>query len=308
MSLITIALIGLFVIGLIVSPTIRCATFHPFKTIKNGIVDICKYFRYKKWNEAPFGQIVGYIADSGRVFGCGKTLTAVQYLTDLYEKYNDKIVWCSERKKFVKQKILILSNVRLTKIPYVNFVSLSQYVSLLDERYKKDREEDVLTVVYAFIDEASSILNSRSFKDNLSAPVIATLLTCRHYHSKLMYSSQQPQLVDALLRQNTSHYEGCDKLWRFQRVNYYDTQEIEYATNPTAVKPYKKKCWFIEDKHFARYNTYELLQTIDKKCKEGDMMTEEEILAHLQMPTPTQDGILNPSKKYRKSRKKLNQQ
>ena len=122
------------IIALFISPTFRCVIFHPFKLLINGFKDTKNYFLHKKWNEAPFGQIVGYIADSGRVFGCGKTLTAVQYLTNLYEKYNDKMVWCSERKKFVKQKIVILNNVTLKKVPYINFVSLSQYVSLLDRK------------------------------------------------------------------------------------------------------------------------------------------------------------------------------
>lgn len=300
-----IILIGLTIILILVSPHFRCAIFNPRKTIWNGGKDIFKYFKHKKWNEAPFGKIIGYIADSGKKFGCGKTLTAVQYMTTLYKKYNNKKVWCPERKKFVTQKILILSNVKLMKIPYINFVSLTQYVSLLEERYKKDKEEDTVTVIYALIDEASSILNSRGFKDNLSGPVIQSLLTCRHYHSSLYYTSQKHKLIDALLRQVTSHYEGCDKKWRLQAVNYYSADELEYATDPTAVKPYKRTCWFVEDKHFENYNTYELLQTINKKCEEGDMMTEEEILTHLQLPEPNTDGVLNPSRKFRKSRKKL---
>lgn len=300
-------LLGFFaIIAFILSPVFRCMLFHPFKSLFNGFKDFYKYIKYKKWNEAPFGQIIGYIADSGKKFGCGKTLTAVQYLNLLYDKYNNKMVWCPERKKMVKQEVLILSNVKLMKVPYLNFVSLKQYVSLLKEMYESDRENDKVTVIYAFIDEASSLLNSRSFKDNLSGPVIQSLLTCRHYHSSLYYSSQKSRNVDALLRGVTSHYEGCDKFWRYQKVNYYDVDEIEYATDPTKVKPYKRKCWFIEDKHFAKYNTYELLQTIDKKVNENDFMTEEEILSHLQIPDPNIDGVMKPSKKYLKSRKKLN--
>ena len=65
------------------------------------------------------------------------------------------MVWCSQRKKMVKQKVIILSNVKLKKIPYIKLTSLSQYISLLDERYQRDKEEDTMTVIYAFIDEAS---------------------------------------------------------------------------------------------------------------------------------------------------------
>lgn len=289
----------------IISPTFRCALFHPFKTIINAVIDIYKYFKYKKWNEAEYGEIVGYIADNGRKFGCGKTLTAVEFLTSLYDKYNDKIVWCKERKKFVTQKIQILSNVTLTTIPFINFISLGQYVSLLNKTVETDKENDTLTVTYAFIDEASSILNSRSFKDNLSAPVISSIVTCRHMHSGLIYSTQKPKLTDCLLRTVTSYYVGCDKLWRFQRTNYYDSDSLEYAVDPTIVQPFKRGCWFIENKHFAKYDSFELLKTIEKKCEEGDMMSEEEILTHLQMPEPNADNIINTSRKYRKSRKKL---
>ena len=302
----TTILIFFLIIICVCCPTIACVVFHPFKTTKYAVTDTTKYIKHKKWNNAPFGNIIGYIADSGKKFGCGKTLTAVQYLAAKYRKYNDKMVWCPQRKKMVKQKVLILSNVKFKKIPYIKFNSLSQYVSLLDERYKKDQEEDTLTVVYALIDEASSILNSRSFKTNLSGLFIQSLLTCRHYHSALYYTSQKSRHTDALLRSVTSHYEGCDKLWRLQRVRYYDVDQIEYATDPTMVKPYMKKCWFIEDKHFDEYDTYEQLQDIKKKCEEGDMLSEEEILANLQLPEPNEDAITKPSRKYRKARKKMN--
>lgn len=299
-------IIIILVIVCVCCPSFACVVFHPFKTIRYAVTDTALYIHHKKWNNAPFGKIIGYIADSGKKFGCGKTLTAVQYLTALYQEYNDKMVWCPQRKKMVKQKIVILSNVKFKKIPYIKLVSLKQYVSLLEERYNKDKEEDTITFVYALIDEASSILNSRSFKDNLSPLVIQSLLTCRHYHSSLYYTSQKSKLVDALLRQVTSHYEGCDKLWRLQRVRYYSADELEYATDPTLVKPYKKKCWFIENKHFDNYDTYEQLQDISKKCETGDMMTEEEILAHLQIPEPNEDGMTRPSRKYRRAKKKLN--
>ena len=108
------------------------------------------------------------------------------------------------------------------------------------------------------------------------------------------------------MRDVTSYYIGCDKLWRLQRINYYDASELEYSTNPTMVQPYQRECWFIENKHFALYNTYELLQTIDKKCSENDFMSEDEILAHLQSPEANPDAITNTSKRFRKSRKKLN--
>lgn len=297
-----------FVILFFMSVTFRCAILHPFKVIINGYRDLRDRFKYQKWNDAPYGKIIGYISNQdgkGKKFGCGKTLTGVDFIVSLYKKYNGKKVYCPRRKKMVTQKVVILSNVTLKTIPYITFTSLGQFVSYLNERYTKDMEEDVLTVVYGFIDEASSILNSRSFKDNFSALAIQSLLTQRHFHSSLIYSSQNPEHVDKLLRSVTSYYAGCDKLWRFQRIFYFDPGELEYATNPTMVKPFKRECWFVENKHYAQYDTFELLQDIDKKCSEGDMLTEEEILNNLQMPEPNADGITKPSRSYRKSRKKL---
>lgn len=294
-----------FIVILVLSPTVRCAVFNPIKTVKNAVADIYKYFKYKKWNEAPFGKVIGYIADSGKKMGCGKTLTAAQYLTTMYQQYDGKMVWCAERKKWVTQKILILSNVTLKKVPFLEFVSFQQWTNLLEITYKKDREEDTKTVIYAFIDEASCLLNSRDFKTNMNAPMIQSILCCRHYASSIYMTSQKAKLIDALMRSVCSDYIGCDKLWRFMRINHYIPDEIEYATDPTAVKPYQKECWFIENKHFENYNTYELLRTIEKKYKNNDFMTEEEILTHLQMPEPNAEGVLNPSRKYKKSRKKL---
>ena len=51
-------------------------------------------------------------------------------------------------------------------------------------------------------------------------------MTCRHHYISLYYTAQRFGHVDALLRQVTSY---CDKLWRFQRLKYYDAWELENA-------------------------------------------------------------------------------
>lgn len=294
----------IFVFLFIVSPTFRCIILNPIKTIVNGIKDIYFYFKHKKYNEAPYGKIVGYIADDSKAFGCGKTLSTVEYITELYKKYNNKQIWCSRRKKFVTQKITVISNISLKTIPYISFKSFKQYVSYLKERYTKDMEEDIITVTIGIIDEASSILNSRSFKTNFSATTIATLLTSRHYRSMLCYTTQRYNLVDCLLRNVTSYCISCNKLWRLQRLNFYDAYELENSPNPTLVQPYKKGCWFVTNETFAKYNTFALLEDIEKKCDANDMMSESEVLESLQMPQTNIDGIMNVSKKYKRKHKK----
>ena len=301
----TIIIIIFLIIFIIASPTLQCIVFHPFATIKNGLVDTINYFKYKKWNNAKFGFVDCYTALDSKAFGCGKTLTSVNRLANIYRKKNDKMVWCNERKKFVKQKIVIFSMVHFKNIPYIKLVSLGQFISYLHERYEKDKEEDIMTITYLYIDEAGSVFNSRSFKDNFDPLSIKTFLTSRHFKASIVMTAQRFGMVDALARQITNKVIACDLWWRFQRLSYYDAYEMENAQNPAAVKPYKKKCIFITNKKFNEYDTYELLEDIKKKCDEGDMMTEEEILAHQANIGPNMDTIINTSRKYRKSRKKM---
>lgn len=293
----------IFIVILVLSPTIRCAVFNPIKTIKNAVVDLYYYIKYKKWNEAPFGYCNAYIAQDSKAFGCGKTLTSVEYLENLYNQYNDKMIWNDETKKWVKQKIIIFSMVEFKNIPYIRLKSMKQFISYLHSRYEKDKEEDVKTVSYLFVDEAGSTFNSRSFKENFDPLAIKTLLTARHFRAAMILTAQRFGMIDALLRQITNRCIACDKLWRFQRVNYYDAYEMENAQNPALVKPFSKDCWFITNKSFGRYNTYQLLEDIKKKCEDGDMMSEEEILIHQANLGANTEAIIDISKKYKRKRK-----
>lgn len=295
----------LFVMFFIISPTFRCIVLNPHKVIPNGIKDLYRYFKYKKWNECEYGYIHCYTAQDSKAFGCGKTLSSVEYIDTLYKQYNDKDVWDSERKKWVKQKVMVMSMVEFTQIPYIRLESMKQYVSYVQERYEKDKEEDTRTITILFVDEAGSAFNSRSFKDNFDALSIKTLLTARHFRSFIILTSQRFSMVDALMRQITNVCISCDKLWRLQRLNYYDAYEMENAQNPSLVEPYARKCWFITDKSFNKYDTFQLLSDIKKKCDEGDMLTEAEILANQCNLGANVEGVLKPSKKYSKSRKKM---
>lgn len=295
----------LFVMFFIMSPTFRCIVLHPYKVISNGIIDLYKYFKYKRWNECEYGYIHCYTAQDSKAFGCGKTLSSVEYIDTLYKQYNNKMIWDSRRKKWVKQVIKVLSNVEFTQIPYIRLDSMKQYVSYLEERYNKDKEEDIKTITILFVDEAGSAFNSRSFKENFDPLSIKTILCARHFASFIILSSQRFSMCDALLRQITNVCISCDKLWRLQRLNYYDAYEMENAQNPTLVEPYARKCWFITNNSFAKYDTFQQLSDIKKKCLEGDMLTEAEILANQCNLGANIDGVLNTSKKYRKNRKKM---
>ena len=63
----------------------------------------------------------------------------------MYERYDGLAVWCDRRKKFVTQRVKILSNVALS-IPYENLVSLEQIVLCAEKNKAADDENDTLTI------------------------------------------------------------------------------------------------------------------------------------------------------------------
>ncbi len=95
----------------------------------------------------------------------------------------------------------------------------------------------------------------------------------------MYYTAQRFGHVDALLRQVTSCVVDCDKLWRFQRQNLYDAWEMENATNTQLLTPLTRRCWFVTNKDYAAYDTLACVGNLQKSFKEGDMLSEEEILS-----------------------------
>lgn len=281
-------------------PTLRCAFFHPVKMFRYAPVDLLKYFRYERWNECQTGELVAYVG----LFGKGKTLSAVHKVVSMYNQYNGKRVYDKDRRKWVEQRVKVLSNVAL-QIPYDDFVSLQQVVHCAEKNGEYDTAHDTLTVTLVLGDEFSVQMNSRNFKSNIDPLFLNTLLTCRHYHISLYYTAQRFGHVDALLRQVTSYVVDCDKLWRFQRQRLYDAWEMENATNPALLTPIAKKCWFVTDKDYAAYNTLACVGNLQKSFKEGDMMTEEEILSLRRNDQQSNmEGVVKPSRRWRRSQKK----
>ena len=282
------------------SVCVRVAVCHPIKTVCYAVRDLIDYIRFKQWRNCKTGTIRCFIG----LFGKGKTLSAVHYVIDIYKRYNDILVYDSFRKKWVTQKVHIISNVELFGIPYERFISLSQIVNVADTMHQRDELNDTLTVTLVLGDEFSVQLNSRSFKTNIDPLFLNTLLTCRHHHISLIYTSQRFNHVDALLRQVTASVISCDKVWRFMVQNLYDAYELENASDPTMVKPLRRFGWFISNADFNAYDTLACVDNLSKSCKEGDMLSEEEILA-LQQNTPSDmDVVAHPSRKYFRNQKK----
>lgn len=288
-----IAFIAILV--LLAFPALRCALCHPVAVPKYGASDLYKYIKYKKHNNYVCGDLdifCGY-------FGAGKTLSLVHKVCGIYNQYNGLPVWDSARGKFVTQRILVLSNVQLN-IPFVPLDSLAQVVALSKINQEYDQQHDTLTCSIVCMDELSVQMNSRSFKSNIDAYFLNVLLCCRHYHISFYGSAQRFQHVDKLLRDVTRNVIQCKKVWRFQLLNYYDAWELENCQNPDMVKPLARKCWFVFDRDYAAYDTLAVVQNLEKKYAEGDILTQAEILANQAPIAPDSDLISNPSRKFKK--------
>ena len=279
----------------------RLIVLHPFKTVYYGARDLYLYFKHKQYNEYTAGVLNCYCAH----FGGGKTLSIVHYVTHLFKRYNNKKVWDRGRKKFVLQKIHIISNVDLKSCPYEPLQSLSQVVACAYNNKKIDDEEDTRTVVIVLLDEASVQLNSRSFKTNIDPIFLNTLLTSRHYHISFLYSSQKFKLTDALMRSVTQNCINCKKIWRFMVQSVYDADEIEYASDPTMVKPRRRTGFFVRDFDYNSYDTLACVDKLKKSVDENDMMTPEEILAMRGEINPNNDNIGHMSHRLKRHYKKM---
>lgn len=261
---------------LLFSVFIRTLVFNIHFTLFYAPMDLYKFFRYKLYNNMETGKLICYTA----LFGGGKTLSCVHYILNLYKRYNNKKVYDFNRKKWVIQKVHIISNVALN-VPYEDFKSLQQVINVAENFKKMDEENDTLTNTIVFGDEFSVQMNSREFKTNIDPLFLNTLLTCRHHHIMLVYNAQRFQHVDKLLRGVTNYVIECKKIWRVCIQKTYDAWVIENCSDPTTVKPVARRGWFIRDKDFAAYDTLACVGMLIKSVKSGDMITEEEIINNI---------------------------
>lgn len=273
----------------------RVAVLHPFATVYYAVTDFPKWLFRKNWRLLDGGILNCY----GAHFGGGKTLSMAHFITRLYEKKNNKKVWDRGRKKFVTQKIHIISNFDLKLVPYEKLESLSQVLACAKYNKQIDEENNTRTVTMVLIDEASVQLNSRNFKSNIDANFLNTLLTCRHYHISLWYSSQKFKLTDALMRSVTQRYIECEKIWRFVCLKEYNADEIEYASDPTMVKPLRRYGYFVKDRDYSSYDTLACVEALERSAREGDMLSEKEILEMRGQLNPDNDAVTNRSFKHK---------
>lgn len=290
-----ILIVLLVVFILYVFPRLRCLLLNLHRVVIDVPKDLFLYFKQRKYNNCRIGEIVSILG----YFGKGKTLTVVYLVAKKYFKKDNKKVWCSRRKKLVRQRIKIISNVELIGIPYEEFASLEQIVYAAKNNQIYDDEHDTLTITLVLGDEFSTQMNSRQFKTNINTMLLNTILTCRHYHIALYYTTQRFQLVDALLRQVTSYCISCNKIWRLTGIDYYDAWELENASNLLQVKPYKRGCWYVTNKDYNRYDTMANVDNLQRASETGDLLTDQEIL-QLQSFNADIQNITKPTRKIKK--------
>ncbi len=280
--------------------TFRQFVLHPFKFTYYLARDIVLYFVQHKRDLCPTGQINAYVAHFGR----GKTLSATTFLAGLYRRYNNKRVWDRDRQQMVTQKVEILSNVDFKRVPSVPLLSMADISARAAHNKEIDLEQGTLTVTLVLIDEASAQLNSRDYRNNFDADTINTLVTCRHYHLSLFYTTQKFKFADALLRGITQQCIKCYKFWRIQKLIGYNADQVEIAGDTSLVKPLYTRSFFVLDKH---YNNYDTLATVDKLVKDaqaGKMMTAQEILTARGNADLALDAVTSPSRRLRRMRRR----
>ena len=260
------------------SVTFRLIVKNPHLVAAYGFADILQWFRFKLYNIAPMGKIKAYCAD----FGGGKTLSAVTEIVDFYQRYHNRKFFDVKAGKWLTQKVLVVSNVDFTGIPYQRLTGLSQLVDLQKYNRKLDEDNGTRTCCIFLIDEASSQLNSRNFAKNFNPAVIGALVTCRHYNTSLIYTSQVFTHVDKLLRDDTMLVIQCRKVWRFMVHNVYDAHVLEYASDPTIIQPLYRTGFFIRNRHYAAYDTLALVDNFTHSATSGDMLSEAEVLQNRQ--------------------------
>lgn len=290
---------GLFIFF---TPFLRILFFNLPFALFYGPVDLFLYFRRRSWRNLATGKILCYCSPE---FGGGKTLSAVEYIENLYNSYNDRMVYDFARKKFVTQKVEIYSNVVFEHIPFNRLNNLSALCDCANLNRLKDDLNSTLTCSLFLIDEAGSELNSRSFKDNLNPLVMKELVTCRHNHITVVLTSQDFSLIDALMRRVCSSVIYAQKTWRVCVHKFFDPKELENAGSYLLIKPRRTGGFFVRNKHYAAYDTFAIVDKLNKRFEEDDLLSENEILSNLAIASPDPSQIMNPSKKFIRSQRRF---
>lgn len=284
-------IIFIFIMLFIISSKFRCVFFHPILTIKYMLIDMFTYIRFKRWREyRKFGTLCIFTG----LFGKGKTLMLTKTVRKIYKKYNNKLVYDFKEKKWKPQYIHIVSNVKINDFPYIPLNSLTEMMEYADDKFN----DGVSTWLFV-VDEMSTQVNSREYKNNFTTELLNVLLTCRHYRMQIIGTAQRFNHVDALVRQVTATANECDKLWRLCTVSYYNAWTIENTSDVTKIKPNMTRTFFITNKDYNAYDTRAVVENFKDNVKNGNILTDKEILEY-QALAEERFNEINLKRRYRK--------
>ena len=278
-----------------VSPFFRYFVFHPIKCGKGAIIDIYNHFHFKENNLCPYyGQIYMFVASGSRAFGSGKTLSMVEWLRFVYHKYNNLEVYDKELQEFVKQRIIIISNVELKDIPYIPFRGRDQFINI------DKLDHGSMDIVIFAIDEAGAEFNSRNYKENLPTDFLVRLLQVRHNKVAFCMTAQRFQFVDKLLRNVCGVVTTCKKVWRIIRLQDYDAFSLENAVNPEMVMPIRTRFYYADDALFNAYDTNYNVEKLKDQLEKGELLETSEILEKISSDGRIENVQNKMRKRYRK--------
>ena len=284
-------IVGVLIVIIIFSARVRCVLLHPFLTVKFLLLDVYRYIRYCRWREyRGYGKLTIFTG----LFGHGKTLILSKTARRIYKRYNNRLVYDFRAKKWKRQYINIVSNVQLNDIKFIPLNSLNDMLTYADDLYN-----DGVSVWLFLVDEMSTQVNSREYKENFTTELLNILLTCRHYRFEIMGTSQRFNHVDALVRQVTSTANECSKLWRLVNVTIYDAWTIENTADVTKIKPRSRKCLFVTDADFNAYDTTAVVENFKENVKQGKIISDKEILEYQNLQT-NENTKMYYRRKYRR--------
>lgn len=252
-----------FILLVVFVPVVRFVLTHLDKIVYYAPQDIYDYIVHKRYNECPYG----YIRIFNGYFGSGKSLSCTAAVIDLYRHYNGLEVYNDDMGIFLKQKVTIISNLRLVGVPYIPFTSEQQFI-----HYEVAPSE----VVIFLIDEIGTVWNNRDFK-NFNPDVFQNIVQSRH--RKMCIYGTLPMLVgtDVNIRRYTQEVIFCRKTWRILKHVYYRGEDVENCTNLDMIQPICVKYKFVTDRMYNQYSTIEMVGKLTREMEDGKLLSFNEL-------------------------------
>ncbi|MDM8126231.1 ATP-binding protein [Mediterraneibacter glycyrrhizinilyticus] len=273
------------------------------KCCKEKFKPLSKFFKYLKYKFKFAKENPNYFFADGLVVfvgpqGSGKTLSAVNYIYNLLEKYpKAKLVTNVELKDY---KIITFTDyIRENKETYsklkeelkekTDAVFYEMYLKN-NKVFKFENNDDFAKYnnnkegVIFFVDEIQLYLNSLQSK-NINMDVIVQISQQRKQRKHIVATSQIFGRMAKPLREQFSNVILCKNILGFIQYNKLidrDSISEEESTNGTELKgTVKKKFLFVlSPDYFNRYDTYSIIKNNKFTAGENqkDIYTENEII------------------------------